>query len=155
MHRMTDDEIYEQLWAYGLPETKTDEVLLVDPSSMITKASGLTDIDIVTEARIEKGDWFIPDEYVGMDIEKHLKGLAKNDVELSRIEEELEFVKRRFGGLEILKFLKYLVDVMTEHDIVWGVGRGSSVSLFVLYLLDVHMVNPIRYGIDLPKEERT
>ena len=31
---------------------------------------------------------------------------------------------------------------------VWGVGRGSPVASYVLFLLGVHKVDPIQYGLD-------
>ena len=42
----------------------------------------------------------------------------------------------------------YLVDIMRQNNIVWGVGRGSSVASFVLYLIGVHKINPIIYDLD-------
>ena len=51
----------------------------------------------------------------------------------------------------LLKYLKYLVDTMRNNNIVWGVGRGSSVASFVLFLIGVHKINSLYY--DLPIEE--
>jgi hypothetical protein len=42
----------------------------------------------------------------------------------------------------------YLVDFMRENKIVWGVGRGSSVASYILYIIGVHKVNSIQYGLD-------
>jgi DNA polymerase III alpha subunit len=49
----------------------------------------------------------------------------------------------------LLKYLKYLVDTMRKHDIVWGVGRGSSVASFVLFLLGIHRINSLYYGLSI------
>jgi DNA polymerase III alpha subunit len=43
----------------------------------------------------------------------------------------------------------YLVAVMRENKIVWGVGRGSSVSSFLLYLAGLHSVNSVKYNLDI------
>ena len=51
--------------------------------------------------------------------------------------------------MNVLKFLVYLIDIMRSNNIVWGVGRGSSVSSYVLYLLGVHKVDSIKYGLDI------
>jgi len=51
----------------------------------------------------------------------------------------------------LLKYLKYLVDTMRDNNIVWGVGRGSSVASFVLFLMGVHKINSLYY--DIPIEE--
>ena len=51
--------------------------------------------------------------------------------------------------LDLLFYLKYLVDTMRGNSIVWGVGRGSSVASYVLYLLGVHKVDSIKYDLDI------
>jgi DNA polymerase III alpha subunit len=48
-----------------------------------------------------------------------------------------------------LRYLKYMVDTLRANNIVWGVGRGSSVASFVLYLLGVHRINSIYYNLDI------
>jgi len=48
----------------------------------------------------------------------------------------------------LLRYMIYLVDFMRENNIVWGVGRGSSVASYVLYLIGVHRINSIQYGLD-------
>ena len=45
--------------------------------------------------------------------------------------------------------MKYLVDTLRKNKIVWGVGRGSSVASYVLYLLGVHRINSIYYELDI------
>jgi DNA polymerase-3 subunit alpha len=52
---------------------------------------------------------------------------------------------------ELLKYLKYLVDVMLENNVIWGVGRGSSVASYVLYKIGVHRIDSLYY--DLSPEE--
>ena len=42
----------------------------------------------------------------------------------------------------------YLVDIMQENKVIWGVGRGSSVASFVLYLIGIHKINPITHDLD-------
>ena len=37
---------------------------------------------------------------------------------------------------------------MREKNIIWGVGRGSSVSSYILYLIGVHRINSIKYELD-------
>ena len=51
--------------------------------------------------------------------------------------------------VDVLIFLKYLVDTMRENNIIWGVGRGSSVASFCLYLIGVHKVNPLKFNLDI------
>lgn len=61
-------------------------------------------------------------------------------------EEFAEFTKREMVNL--LKYMIYLVDYMRENKIVWGVGRGSSVASYVLYLIGVHKIDSIKYKLE-------
>ena len=110
----------------------------------------ITDLDIPVEDydTALQSDWYMPDSYKQMDVEDHIRNLAKEENEKERVEEEL-ILYRKYGILNVLKFLVYLIDIMRENNIVWGVGRGSSVSSYVLYLLGVHKVNSIRYGLNV------
>ena len=110
----------------------------------------LTDIDITVEDydRALQSDWYMPDEYKQMNVEDHIRSLAKTQEEKIRVEEELVLYKK-YNVLNVLKFLVYLIETMRDNNIVWGVGRGSSVSSYVLYLLGVHKVDSIKYGLDI------
>lgn len=110
----------------------------------------LTDIDITVEDydRALQSDWYMPDEYKQMNVEDHIRSLAKTQEEKIRVEEEL-ILYRKYNVLNVLKFLVYLIETMRDNNIVWGVGRGSSVSSYVLYLLGVHKVDSIKYGLDI------
>jgi len=94
--------------------------------------------------------WFMPDEYKQLDIAKHILDLCKSDEELQRTGEELLLYQER-NLFNLLRYLKYLVDVMTQNRLIWGVGRGSSVASYVLYLMGVHKVDSMYYNLD-PKE---
>ena len=91
-----------------------------------------------------QGTWHMPQQYQTMDIAKHVLDLCKNETELQRCGHELLLYQER-NLFDLLRYLKYLVDVMTEHQLIWGVGRGSSVSSYVLYKLDVHRIDSMFY----------
>lgn len=97
-----------------------------------------------------KNNWFMPDEYRNFDIAKYVLSLCQTDEELQRVGKELLLYQERDMFI-LLQYLKYLVDTMRANNIVWGVGRGSSVASFVLYLIGVHKINSLYY--DLPIEE--
>lgn len=93
-------------------------------------------------------NWFMPEEYKILDIETHITELCPPwDPEHSRVKEELDAYKAR-NMLDLLRWLKYFVDTARANNIVWGVGRGSSVASYVLYLLGVHKINSIEYNLD-------
>lgn len=110
----------------------------------------LNEIDITVEDydRALQSDWYMPDEYKNINVTDYIKSLATTDEEKQRVDEELQLYVK-YNLLNVLKFLVYLISVMREHDIVWGVGRGSSVSSYVLYLLGVHKVDSIKYGLNI------
>ena len=70
-----------------------------------------------------------------------------DDIIESTIADSSEFTKR--GMLPVLQFLKYLVDTCENHNVVLGVGRGSSVASYCLYLLGVHRIDSIKYELDI------
>jgi len=94
--------------------------------------------------------WFMPEQYKNLDIAAHVLNLCKTDAELQRVGEELLLYQER-DLFNLLRYLKYLVDVMTENHVIWGVGRGSSVASYVLYLLGVHRIDSMYYDLD-PRE---
>ena len=47
------------------------------------------------------------------------------------------------------QFLKYMIDTFRKNDIVWGVGRGSSVASYVLFLIGVHKTDSMLYELDV------
>jgi DNA polymerase III alpha subunit len=92
----------------------------------------------------------MPTEYRELDIAKYVLGLCQTDAELQRVGKELLSYQER-DMFVLLQYLKYLVDTMRANNIVWGVGRGSCVASFVLFLIGVHKINSLYY--DLPIEE--
>jgi DNA polymerase III alpha subunit len=92
--------------------------------------------------------WLMPDNYKTLDIAKYLLDLCSSDAELQRVGQELMLFQER-NMFNLLRYLKYLVDTMRTHNIVWGVGRGSSVSSFVLFLLGVHRINSLYYDLSI------
>lgn len=91
-------------------------------------------------------DWFIPEEYKKMDIEGFLVNVCPKENYQRLIEELQEYRGRNL--LPLLRTLKYLVDTLRSNNIVWGVGRGSSVASYVLFLLNVHKIDSIKYNLD-------
>tara|TARA_Y100001973_G_scaffold98941_1_gene157335 strand:- start:80087 stop:80560 length:474 start_codon:yes stop_codon:yes gene_type:complete len=71
-----------------------------------------------------------------------------------RIADEIDFFSRSKNIVFLQKCID-LVDKFREEKVVWGVGRGSSAASLVLYVIEIHDIDPIRYGIpfsELSKE---
>ncbi len=92
--------------------------------------------------------WHMPEEYKQLDIAAYVLGLCNSDHELQRVGAELLLFQER-DAFDLLRYMKYLVDTLRKHNIVWGVGRGSSVASYVLFLLGVHKINSIYYNLDI------
>jgi DNA polymerase III alpha subunit len=92
--------------------------------------------------------WYMPEEYHKLDIAKFVLDQCKDEAELQRAGEELLKFQER-GMFTLLQYLKYLVDTMRANNIVWGVGRGSSVASFVLYLIGIHRINSLYYDLSI------
>ena len=92
--------------------------------------------------------WFMPDEYQNMEIDAYIISLCKTDEELARVADELDLFYQH-DMIAVLKYIKYLVDTMRSNNIVWGVGRGSAVASYCLYLLGAHKINSLKYNLDI------
>ena len=148
-------------------------VVLCDPNDDIdkfnkhAKEQGISELKKYVPLDVDKGkfdntlqsEWFMPNKYKAIDIkvwllEKLQKELQSDSLataqyskEWHRITEEYtEYANRNMEDL--LRYMIYLVDFMRENNIVWGVGRGSSVASYVLYLIGVHKVDSIQFDLD-------
>ena len=92
-------------------------------------------------------NWLMPEEYQQLDIAQYIIDCCKTDAEMQRAGQELLMFQER-NLFNLLKYLKYLVDTMRSNNLIWGVGRGSSVASYVLYLLGVHRIDSLYYDLD-------
>jgi DNA polymerase III alpha subunit len=109
-----------------------------------------TDLSVEEFDQKNQQKWYMPESYLTLDIAEHVLSLCKTPEQLQRAGQELLLYQER-NLFDLLRYLKYLVDVMTENCIIWGVGRGSSVASYVLYLLGVHRIDSLYYDLD-PEE---
>jgi DNA polymerase III alpha subunit len=109
----------------------------------------LQEIDIPIEAwdRLNQESWFMPEEYKNMDIESFIVEHCPEQ-NYSRVVEELTLFHQH-NMMDLLRYLKYLVDTLRANNVLWGVGRGSSVASYCLYILGVHKVDSIKYELDI------
>jgi len=92
--------------------------------------------------------WNMPDHYQTLDLDRHFANLVTEPEQIERVVLELDLFRE--NGLEpMLRFMIYMVDTMREKQILWGVGRGSSVSSYLLFLIGLHSVDAIKYNLDI------
>lgn len=155
---LTESEVIDYL--YKNPTADISRLYLPHPEkhnnaidsnfSELSKVLPLDDIALSPEEwhKSNQQHWYMPDEYKNMDIAAWILAECKGDeTELQRCGTELlEYAER--GLLPLLAYIKYLVDTMRANNVVWGVGRGSSVASFVLYKIGIHKINSITYELD-------
>jgi DNA polymerase III alpha subunit len=106
------------------------------------------DIDVEQYHADNRHNWSMPDKYKQLDIAEYLLNLCNTDAQLQRVGTELLLYQER-GMFDLLCFLVYLVDTMRDKGVVWGVGRGSSVASYVLYLIGIHKIDSLYYDLDI------
>lgn len=104
--------------------------------------------------------WTLPDSYKELNVKEHifrklLAYCANNRLDdeaiekrIKRVEDELKLYSEK-NLLDILKTLIYVVDMFKEKKVVWGTGRGSSCNSYILYLIELHDVDSIKYDLDI------
>jgi DNA polymerase III alpha subunit len=158
--RFTNKDLVDMIYSGHFDKC---HVVLCDPSDDIEKFNAAMREQYLPELKqyipidVEQKDfdtalqseWFMPDEYKELDVEAFLLGKigGKLTTEWARCVEELEAFQQR-DMYPLLRYMIYLVDFMRENNIVWGVGRGSSVASYVLYLIGVHRINSIQFDLD-------
>jgi DNA polymerase III alpha subunit len=116
---------------------------LVKYNELSLPAVAIEDFD-----RMCQSQWLMPDEYKNLDIAEYVLGLCDSEAALQRVGEELLLYQAR-DLFDLLRYLKFLVDIMKQNNLIWGVGRGSSVASYVLYLLEVHRIDSLHYNLDI------
>ena len=134
------DLIMKQQSTAGITVDSTVKLNDTSPESEISLS--VDEYDIMNQS-----NWLMPEEYKQMDIAQHVIDLCKTTPEIQRAGHELLMFQER-NLFNLLKYLKYLVDTMRANNIIWGVGRGSSVASYVLYLLGVHRIDSMYYDLD-------
>ena len=152
----TEEDIFELL--YQGQFQKLDQ-LFVEDSKEIQKlefessisfkkpSKDFYNLDVEEFDRILQSDWFMPEEYKTLDIEAYCSGHCDSIEQQTRVFEELQAYRDR-NMLDLLRWLKYFVDTCRANNILWGVGRGSSVASYVLFIIGVHKINSIKHNLD-------
>lgn len=150
----SDQDIFDLLYQGYLDLTK---IFAEKETSDISKFNNFSekkiqiysslDLSIESFDQILQEEWFMPDSYKDFDICSWIMDQCKTNVELVRVQHELTAFENK-NLINLLRWLKFFVDTCRENNIVWGVGRGSSVSSYVLFLIGVHRIDSIKYNLD-------
>jgi DNA polymerase III alpha subunit len=119
-----------------------------DRLAKLQVAEDLTDVSVKMFDESNQCDWFMPKDAVQENLVEMLYGMCETEEQTDRVSLELKLFIQH-GMFDLLFYLKYLVDTMRQNNIVWGVGRGSSVASYVLFLIGVHKIDSIKYDLDI------
>lgn len=143
---LADEQIGIELLYRGqdLSDVAFDDIDLFNKFATELEVSPISDISLISK------EFNIPQHYKELDVEKYIhdKLVQRDPDEIGRVEMELVMYRER-GLFPVLQLLIWIVDTMRKHNLVWGVGRGSSVSSYLLYILGVHKVDSYKYGLDI------
>lgn len=92
--------------------------------------------------------WRYDAVYDKINLEDYFLALCSTDEARERVLYELSLYEK-YNMTKLLRCMMWLVDYMEEHDIFWGLGRGSSVASYCLYLIGLHMVDSVKYSLDV------
>lgn len=154
----TESDIIEILYSgdtniNGFPVIESEEINTYNKNCFYYDKSEKTlsileNVDLSIEEFDQQmyNNWFIPKYYKELDLNTFLLNKCSNNTEIKRVEHELEYFYS-YNLENILRFMIFFIDELRKNNQVWGVGRGSSVASFILYLVGVHKINPIKYNI--------
>lgn len=137
------DFLYQDILLKDIPLTVEDKEKIIKFSNYFDTEPE-TNFEIPLAERTNQWNFDLPD----IDIKKFLIDRCKTPKEIERVELEYDLYVK-YNLLTILKLMIYLVDIFRKNNIVWGVGRGSSVSSFCLYLIGVHKIDSLKYDLDI------
>jgi DNA polymerase III alpha subunit len=98
--------------------------------------------------QVDTTNWFIPYEYKTMDIVDWLYQQCPTPEIRERVVDELRLFAKH-DMIPVLKTMKYVVDTLRANNVVWGVGRGSSVASYVLFIIGVHKIDSVKYKLPI------
>lgn len=118
---------------------------------------------VVTQKEFNNGSvrplsfqWQIPDFYQTIDVYSYVQvkldefttALSENEKSkyFDRVLYELEYFEES-DSFDFLRCIIFVVETLRKSNVFWGVGRGSSCASLCLFLIGLHMVDPIKFNI--------
>lgn len=118
-------------------------------------------IEVKTKSKELSLEWNLPEKYKTLNVRDYVDMCLYRELEQKmpgqltipydmrmRVSEEMELYYK-LNLFDVLRTLIYIINTLCANNIIWSVGRGSSVSSYVLYLIGVHDVDSLKYGLDI------
>lgn len=91
--------------------------------------------------------WNFPDCYKNMDVREYFIKKCNTEIERKRVHYEIDLYEER-NLINLLKWAIWFMDHVNKNNLFIGAGRGSSVSSYCLFLIELHLVDSIKYELD-------
>lgn len=114
------------------------------------KKFGLTErlLDYTIEHDQNHELWRYDAAYDTLDLKEFFLGKCTDDAGRERVLYELELYEQ-YNMTKLLRCMIWLVNYLEENEIFWGLGRGSSVASYCLFLIGLHLVDSVKYSLDV------
>jgi DNA polymerase III alpha subunit len=141
MKELNDQEVFEAFYNDVSPSK------IYAPNVQYNDMAKRIGLELIPDQPIFTEQFLMSEDYKNLDLVEYFSNKITKDEEASRIAEELQlFIES--GNENLLRYLIYLGDIIKENNVVTGVGRGSSVSVYLLYLIGIHKVDSLKYRLD-------
>lgn len=105
-------------------------------------------LDYTIEHNLNHELWKYDPMYDTLNLKEFFLQKCKTPEAEQRVLYELELYET-YNMTKLLRCMIWLVDYLEEHNIFWGLGRGSSVASYCLYLIGLHLVDSVKYDLDV------
>lgn len=92
--------------------------------------------------------WKYNPAYDKINLEDYFLSKCSTTEQKDRVIMELGLYEK-YNMTKLLRCMIWLVDFFEENNIFWGLGRGSSVSSYCLYLLGLHLIDSVKYDLNV------
>lgn len=93
-------------------------------------------------------EWLFPEKYQTIDVRSHVLAFCTDQKQIDRVNAEM-LLYEKYELIPVLQLMIFLVDHFRTNKVVFGVGRGSSVASYVLFLIGIHKIDSLRYGLEI------
>lgn len=143
--------LYQGLDLQNMVMSPSEDVELFNQTNRRLDA-GLPEIPVAEQGIYGDLDWYslwlTPPGFEDIDVREFCLSMCDDDAKRDRVNMEMDLYEER-DMLPVLRHLIFMVNDLRQRQILWGVGRGSSVSSYVLYLIGINRINPLRFSLDI------
>ena len=169
-HLLVDDHVLWQDGSISVPsDIITKYIHIAESGKLFTDdiTPDIAEYNLMTThpIKVKKGldkispDWILPPEITSIDIYEYLTDKLIDEfaaseftddemrIRMQRLEAEYDALMDA-GLSDLIYAIIYVINRFDANNTVWGVGRGSSTSSYLLYILGIHDIDSVEYDLD-------